>query len=82
MSNYYVYILSNKEKEDFYVGVTNDMKKRVNKSDYFLVYCDVFDNIRDAIDAEKRLKSFRRKWKIDLIEKYNPMWEDLFCILV
>ena len=82
MFNYYVYILSNKEKEHFCIGVTNDIEKRIDKYQCFLVYYDVFDNIRDSIDAQKKLKSLPRKWKINLIEKYNPRWEDLFCGLV
>jgi putative endonuclease len=43
-----------------------------------LVYFEVFNTIEEAINREKRLKKWNRKWKIELIEKYNPHWYDLY----
>jgi len=43
-----------------------------------LVYYEIFDDPESAIKREKRLKSYKRKWKIDLIEKSNPRWRDLY----
>jgi putative endonuclease len=74
-----------------YVGVTNDLTKRVyehknnlingftKKYDvHSLVYYEQYDNIELAIMREKRLKKWNRKWKLELIEKVNPRWRDLF----
>jgi putative endonuclease len=86
---YYVYIMACKTKR-LYVGVTNDIERRVfehkNKLvDGFtakynmiqLVYYEETDDICEAIQREKTLKKWLRKWKIELIEKDNPNWEDL-----
>lgn len=43
-----------------------------------LVYYEAFDEITQAIEREKQLKNWHRKWKIDLIESINPNWEDLY----
>lgn len=88
--NYYVYILASKRNGTLYVGVTNDLARRVSEHKAgiiegftkkygvkILVYYDVMDNIEDAIAMEKCLKKWNRKWKIDLIERNNPQWEDL-----
>lgn len=77
-----------------YIGVTNDIGRRgfehrEGNADSFtkrrtvkrLVYMEVFDNINDAIAREKRLKAWNREWKIALIEKDNPDWDDLFLRL-
>lgn len=74
-----------------YIGVTNDLLTRIGQhkdgtgsnftSRYNvnrLVYYQYFDNIEDAITEEKRLKAWRRSWKIALIEKENPNWRDLY----
>lgn len=74
-----------------YVGITNDLFRRVyehkNKiiqgftSKYNvdkLVYYEIFDSPRSAIQKEKRLKRFDRKRKLELIESVNPEWEDLY----
>ncbi len=74
----------------FYTGVTSDLTKRINqhKSGDFegftkrynvkkLLYYDTFSNINNAIDAEKRIKKWRREWKIDLIRETNPKFRDL-----
>jgi len=86
----YVYILASKKNGTLYVGVTSDLNKRVfeHKNDVFggftskygvktLVWYEEYDRVTDAIDQEKRIKNWRRQWKINLIEKHNPDWEDL-----
>ncbi len=86
----YTYIMSNKNRTTFYIGVTSDIKGRVashkeGKIDGFtksyncfdLVYFEKFDKIIDAIAREKQLKAWRRQWKIDLILSVNPDMEDL-----
>jgi len=88
---YYVYILASKKNGTLYIGVTNDLRKRVyehkNKlADGFtkkynvcnLVYYEATDDICGAIEREKQLKKWNRKWKLELIEKENPSWEDLY----
>jgi len=88
---YYVYILASKRNGTLYIGVTNDLKKRVyehkNKlADGFtkkynidtLVYYEETDDICGAIEREKQLKKWNRKWKINLIEKENLAWKDLY----
>ena len=90
-NNYYVYILTNKYKTVFYTGVSNDLYRRtfehkMKVKDVFserynadrLVYYEHFFNIMDAIRREERLKRWKRKWKMDLVEKFNPQWKDLF----
>ncbi|OGY46690.1 MAG: hypothetical protein A3J65_00215 [Candidatus Buchananbacteria bacterium RIFCSPHIGHO2_02_FULL_45_11b] len=89
--NYFVYILASKRNGTLYVGVTNDIFRRVeeHKSKEIpgftgkygvdkLVYYEEFDYIDDAIYREKQLKKWWRKWKLDLIEEENPTWRDLF----
>jgi len=84
-------MLASDRNGTLYAGVTNDSVRRVwehkNKTaDGFtnnygvdrLVYFQHFDNIANAIREEKRLKAWRRKWKIELIEKTNPQWRDLY----
>jgi putative endonuclease len=91
MGQYYVYILASKKNGTLYIGVTNNLLKRVDqhKNDlvegftrkyrvYNLVYYEAYNWIQDAIIREKRMKKWKRQWKIDLIEKSNPGWEDLF----
>lgn len=88
---YYVYILANKRNGTLYVGITSDLLKRVwqHKNKVFkgftnkyridkLVYYQGFKDVSDAIAYEKKLKKWPRKWKVDLIEKENPDWEDLY----
>jgi putative endonuclease len=89
--NYYVYILASKRNGTLYVGVTQDLLKRVylHKKELLdgftkkynvkrLVYYEVYQDIKDAILREKRLKKWKREWKIKLIEEKNPNWEDLY----
>ena len=95
MKNYYVYIITNKPNGTLYLGMTNDLIRRGYEHrngliDGFtkkynlkrLVYFEVFNLVEDAILREKRLKKWNRQWKIDLIEKANPNWNDLYQQLV
>jgi putative endonuclease len=90
MSEYYVYIMTNKGHSTLYVGVTNSLVRRVSQHraaevDGFtcrynlsrLVYFGRFNDIRDAIAREKQLKGWRREKKVALIERDNPAWADL-----
>ena len=87
---YYTYILASQKNGTLYIGVTNDLERRVfehkNKinegftSKYnviLLVYFEYFQFINDAILREKRLKKWNRQWKINLIEEENKDWKDL-----
>ncbi|MBQ8465838.1 MAG: GIY-YIG nuclease family protein [Alphaproteobacteria bacterium] len=91
MKNMYVYILANKPYGTLYIGVTNNLIRRVyehkNKiTDGFtakynldrLVYYEIYESEIEAIKREKTLKSWLRDWKIDLINKFNPEWKDLY----
>lgn len=89
--SYYVYILASRRNGTLYIGVTNDMPRRAFEhrnglvqgftKDYgvkMLVYFETFNDIGFAIEREKRLKKWRRAWKIALIEERNPEWRDLY----
>uniref|UniRef100_Q07TX6 Excinuclease ABC, C subunit domain protein n=1 Tax=Rhodopseudomonas palustris (strain BisA53) TaxID=316055 RepID=Q07TX6_RHOP5 len=89
--NFYVYILASGIGGTLYIGVTNDLVSRVAEhrskaAESFtkrydvdrLVYFEVFDDIEAAIHREKRLKKWKREWKVQLIEQQNPDWSDLF----
>ena len=91
MGQYFVYILASKRNGTLYIGVTNNLLKRVHqhKNDvtegftrkynvHSLVYYEVFNRIQDAITREKQMKKWKRQCKMELIEKSNPNWEDLF----
>ncbi len=91
MKNYCIYILSNKNNTVLYVGVTNNLTRRIweHKSKLIegftkkynldkLVYFESFDNPKDAIKREKQLKAGSRKKKVELINKLNPEWKDLY----
>lgn len=88
--DYWVYMMSNKTRSTLYIGVTNDLLVRVAQHrrgeiagftrDYhcvFLVHCEHFRDIRDAIAREKQLKGWRREKKNALIAETNPRWDDL-----
>ena len=90
MSNYYVYIITNKTEGTLYVGLTDDIKQRMkehkskrltrSKQLYYmdiLVYFEKFDNLELATTREIELKKNRRLWKFDLIKKDNIDWLDL-----
>jgi len=90
---FYVYILTNKRNGTLYVGVTNSLfartfrhKLKENSNSFTarynitkLVYYEIYQYIQEAIAREKQLKRWRRQWKIELIEKDNPTWRDLFA---
>jgi len=90
MKSYYIYILASKRNGTLYIGVTGNLTKRIyehnNKLlDGFTKKYDVnklvhFEETKDIISAitrEKQLKKWNRKWKLELIEKSNPNWNDL-----
>lgn len=87
--------MTNKPNGTLYIGLTNDLVRRSYEHrngliDGFtkkynlknLVYFEVFNNVEDAILREKRLKKWNRQWKIDLVEKSNSNWMDLYKELV
>jgi len=91
MKNFYVYILCNKRNGTLYTGVTSKIIKRIyehkNKLvDGFtkkynlhrLVWYELHETVESAITREKRIKKWERKWKLELIEKDNPRWNDLY----
>ena len=95
MKHYYVYILASKRRGTLYIGVTNDLVRRVyeHKSGlvegftkkykvYSLVYYQQCEDIESVIQREKQLKSWHREWKIRLIEETNPNWKDLYRTLL
>ena len=88
---YYVYILANKRNGTLYIGITSGLKKRIyehknNLVEGFtkkykihnLVYYEETSDVMSALEREKQLKNWKRKWKMELIEKENPDWKDLF----
>lgn len=91
MKQYYVYILASKKDGVLYIGVTGDLVKRIweHKNNfvegftkkYFvhkLVYFEAVNDIESAIIREKQIKRWKRDWKVELIKKANPDWEDLY----
>ena len=91
MNSYYVYILASKYNGTLYVGVTNELIRRVyehknkliegfaKKYDVDrLVHYEETGDVSAAIKREKQLKEWQRAWKIQLIEKDNPLWRDLY----
>jgi putative endonuclease len=94
MKHYYVYVLTNKDNRVLYVGVTNDLIRRMHEHrgkliEGFtkrynvnkLVYFEESHDIKEAIATEKRIKGWLRGKKIALINSKNPEWIDLFLIL-
>jgi len=90
MKSYYVYIISNLKRTTFYIGITNNLERRMyehkNKlvkgftSKYnlkHLVYFEEFSNINETIKREKQLKNWHRDWKLNLIKSINPELKDL-----
>ncbi|CAN7751019.1 GIY-YIG nuclease family protein [Bradyrhizobium sp. LjRoot220] len=89
--SYYVYILASRRDGAIYVGVTNDIVRRVYEhrikavpgftSKYNitqLVWFEAYDDPTSAISREKELKKWKRRWKTELIEAQNPLWKDLY----
>jgi|SRR3989344_3803639 len=90
LNTYYVYILASKRNGTLYIGVTNALERRVYEhknhllkgftekySINILVYFEQTNNVQEALQREKQLKKWNRKWKLELIEKVNPEWKDL-----
>ncbi len=88
---YYVYIMASHKNGTLYIGVTNDLLRRVHQHKKGLivgftkrygikqlVYYETTPNIQSAIEKEKQLKKWKRAWKIKLIEDSNPEWTDLY----
>jgi len=95
MKQYWVYMMTNRNKTVIYTGLTNDLRRRVqehkdkNGSSFTkkynltkLVYYESFSRINDAIAAEKKVKSGSRAKKIELIESINPYWKDLYDLKI
>ena len=91
LNTYFVYILASGRNGTLYIGVTNDLVRRVwehreglvpgftKRYDVkMLVYYEQFQNIGFAIHRETRLKKWKRQWKLELIESVNPDWNDLY----
>jgi len=91
MNQYYVYILASKENGTLYIGVTNNLIKRVYEHKqgliegfskkynvHRLVYYEITNDVNSAIYREKCLKKWNRAWKIRLIKESNPSWKDLY----
>jgi putative endonuclease len=90
-NRFFVYILANRRKGTLYVGLTNDIRRRMVEHKRMLVagftrlhrvdrlmYAEEYASILEARARERSLKRWRRAWKIALIEKTNPEWRDLF----
>ena len=90
MKRYYVYILSNKKEGTLYIGFTDDLERRMREhklkevkgfTQKFnldkLVYFEIFVKSYSAFERERRMKTWKRQWKIDLIEEKNKDWNDL-----
>ncbi|HNU65724.1 MAG TPA: GIY-YIG nuclease family protein, partial [Methylotenera sp.] len=90
-----VYLLASRKNGTLYTGVTSDLIKRVwqHKNDvvdgfskkyniHLLVWYEVHDEIGSAIVREKQIKEWKRLWKLELIEKSNPTWKDLYSEIV
>ncbi len=87
----YTYILTNKNHTVLYIWVTSDLVKRIYEHKSHLVvgftkkynvdkivYYEEFSDILDAIQREKQMKKWNRVWKVQLIERLNPTWQDLY----
>ncbi len=90
MKEYYVYILASKQNGTLYIGMTDDLERRMREhkakevngftkkhSIDKLMYFETFENSYEAFKRERQMKKWLRKWKLELIEKENPNWHDL-----
>jgi len=88
---HYIYIVASQRNGTLYIGKTNDLKRRIyehkNKLlDGFtakydvshLVYYEMYEDYWEAANRERRMKRWKREWKLNLIEKDNPQWKDLY----
>jgi putative endonuclease len=91
MSEYFIYILASKRNGTLYTGCTNDLVRRVyeHKNDFVqgflkkygvhtLMYFERYDDFDAALQREKQIKEWKRGWKLELIERVNPLWQDLY----
>src|SRR4030043_895543 len=89
-NQYYIYILTNKTNKVLYIGVTNNLERRIfeHKNKLVegftkkynlnkLVYYEATNDIEGALEREKQLKNWHRDWKINQITRFNPGWKDL-----
>jgi len=87
---YYVYVLTNRTNRVLYIGVTNNLGRRIfeHKNKLVegftkkynldkLIYYEVTNDIQSALEREKQLKNWHRDWKINLIKSFDPTWNDL-----
>jgi putative endonuclease len=94
LRSYFVYILASGHHGTLYIGVTNDIRTRLELhrtglgsefvkqyNVYRLVHVEEFRSVQEAIAREKQLKNWKRDWKIQLIEQDNPDWSDLSGLL-
>ncbi|HXB40602.1 MAG TPA: GIY-YIG nuclease family protein [Bacteroidia bacterium] len=90
LTNAFVYIMTNINRTTFYIGVTNDLERRVKEHKsgegseftsqyklFVLVYYEKISDIKTAIKREKQLKRWHRQWKLNLIKELNPNFDDL-----
>ena len=93
LHNYFVYIITNEYRTTLYIGMTNNIQRRIAQHYFdsqnakksfagkynciYLVYYEGFENVKNAIEREKELKKWRREKKIKLITEFNPKWETL-----
>jgi putative endonuclease len=91
MNDYYVYMLASQRNGTIYTGITSDLVRRIGEHKEglvkgftkqhnvkMLVWYEVHSDVNEAILREKRLKCWNREWKLELIEKDNPDWKDLY----
>jgi putative endonuclease len=89
--SYYVYIIASRRDGPIYIGVTNNIVRRIYEhrikavpgftsryNSTRLVWFEIYDDPITAISREKALKKWKRSWKVQLIEKDNPEWNDLY----
>lgn len=89
--SYFVYIMASRRNGTLYTGITSNLKRRTceHRNDliegftkkykvHHLVYYEQTPDVRSALEREKRVKKWKRKWKLELIERLNPRWQDLY----
>src|SRR5580698_4506483 len=94
MRSFWIYILASRPRGTLYVGITSDLVRRVQEhregriegftkqnSVKMLVYYEEYATAIEAIQREKNIKHWPRKWKIDLVGSMNPEWSDLWMLL-
>ncbi len=95
MNTYFVYILASRSNGTLYIGVTNDLARRVYEHKEGevkgftkkykvnkLVYYEEYSDVIEAISREKNIKKWKRAWKVELIESENANWDDLYNELI